>query len=80
MKKIYNSYLEYAFWINTLIFLIIFSFIPINDINPTESRKFFESIRITQLVSIILIASFFYYKLVRLNEPSKLNKLALLFK
>ena len=39
MKKIYNSYLEYAFWINTLIFLIIFSFIPINDINPTESKN-----------------------------------------
>lgn len=69
MKKIinflYSYYLKNAFWVNTLTFLIIFCRIPINDINPAESRDFFESIRLSQLGSILLIASLFYYKLVR---------------
>lgn len=65
MKKIYNSYLQYAFWVNSIILFTIFSFIPINDINPLEKNDFLESIRLVQLASILLIALFFYYKFVR---------------
>ncbi len=68
MKIIYNLYKSYAFYINTILVLLIISIIHINDIN----YRFYDSIRVSQLLIIVLIALFFYLFIKR--KSGWLNK------
>jgi hypothetical protein len=70
MKRIFKGYQKSAFFVNTIGFILLLSFMPINDIIEENKHNFFETIRITQLIAVFSIALFFYFRVFKKSDNS----------
>lgn len=68
MMQIFKTYQKNAYYINTIVFILLLSFIPINDINEKNKFNFFESIRIVQILVVLAIAFIFYFKVFKKTD------------